>query len=52
MRISRFNEPIRKETKRIEIMMNSITKNIEVFKVQIENVHRDVSFETELRKVE
>ena len=29
-------------------MMNSTTKDIEVFKVQIENVHRDVAFETEL----
>ena len=45
-------KPIRKETKHIEMMMNSTTKNIEVFKVQIENVHRDVSFETELCKVE
>ena len=34
------------------MMMNSTTKNIEVFKVQIENVHRDVSFETKLCKVE
>ena len=44
--------PIRKETKHIEMMMNSTTKNVEVFKVQIENVHRDVSFEVELCKVE
>ena len=45
-------KPIRKETKHKEMMMNSTTKNIEVFKVQIENVHRDVSFDTELCKVE
>ena len=44
-------KPIRKETKHIEMMMNSATKNIEVFKVQIENVHRDVSFDAELCKV-
>ena len=44
--------PIRKETKHIEMMMNSTNKSIEVFKVQIENVHLDVSFETELCKVE
>ena len=43
---------IRKETKHMEMMMNSTTKNIEVFKVQIENVHRDVSFEAELCTVE
>ena len=42
----------RKETKQIEMMMNSTAKNIEVFKVQIENDHRDVSFETEFCKVE
>ena len=34
------------------MMMNSTTKNIEVFWVQIENVHRAVSLETELCKVE
>ena len=45
-------KPIRKETKHIEMMMNSTTKNIEVFKLQIENVHRDVSIETQLCKVE
>ena len=36
----------------MEMMMNSTTKNIEVFKVQSENVHRDVSFEAELCTVE
>ena len=41
-------KPTRKETEHIEMMMNSTTKDIEVFKVQIENVHRDVAFETEL----
>ena len=45
-------KPTRKETKHIEMMMNSTTKNIKIFKVQIEIVHRDVSFETELYKVE
>ena len=45
-------KPIRKETKHIEMMMNSTTKNIEVLEVQIENIHRDISFETELCKVE
>ena len=34
-------KPTRKETKHIEMMMNSTTKDTEVFKVQIENVHRD-----------
>ena len=34
------------------MMMNSTTKNIEVVEVQIENVHRDVSIEAELCKVE
>ena len=34
------------------MMMNSTTKDIEVFKVQIENVHRDVAYETELCKAE
>ena len=45
-------KPIGKDTKHIEMMMNSTTKNIEVFKVQMENVHRDVLFEAELCKVE
>ena len=47
-----MKKPIRKETRHIEMMMDPTTKNIEVFKVQFENVHRDVSFETELCKVE
>ena len=34
------------------MMMNSTTENKEVLKVQIENVHRDVSFETKFCKVE
>ena len=34
------------------MMMNSTTKNIDVFKVQIESVYREVSFEVELCKVE
>ena len=34
------------------MMMNPSTKNIEVFKIQIENIYRDVSFEVELCKVE
>ena len=34
------------------MMMNSTTKSIEVFNVQIENVHHDVSFEIKLCKVE
>ena len=33
------------QSEKIEIMINSIAKNINVFKVQIENIHRDVSFE-------
>ena len=45
-------KPTRKETKHIEMMMNSTTKNIKIFEVQIEIVHRDVPFETELYKVE
>ena len=44
--------PIRKEIKHIEMMMYSTTENKEVLKVQIENVHRDVSFETKFCKVE
>ena len=47
-----MKKPIRKETKHKEKMMNSTAKNIKAFKVQTENVHRDVSFETELCKVE
>lgn len=43
---------IRKETKTIEMMMNSTTKKIEVFKVKIENIKKNVAFETELCKVE
>ena len=43
---------IRTDTNHIEMMMNSTAKNIEVFKVQIENIHRDVSFKAELCKVE
>ena len=34
------------------MMMNSTTNNIQVFKVQIENNHRDVLFEPESHKVE
>ena len=34
------------------MIMNSTTKDIEVFKVQIENVHRDVAYEIELCKAE
>ena len=45
-------KPIIKEAKHIKKMMNSTTKNIEVFKVQIENFHGDISIEAELYKVE
>ena len=47
-----IKKTIRKETKHIERVMNSTTKNTEVFKVQIKNIHGEVSFEAELYKVE
>ena len=44
--------PFRKKTKQIEIMMNSTTRNIEIYKATIENLSRTFAMEVELSKVE
>ena len=44
--------PVRKETKRIEMMMNSTTRNIEIYKATIESLSRTFTMEVELSKVE
>ena len=44
--------PVKKETKRIEMMMNSTTRNIEIYKATIENLSRTFTMEVEFSKVE
>ena len=44
--------PISKETKRIEIMMNSTTRNIEIYKGTTESLSRTFAMEIEFSKVE
>ena len=44
--------PIRKETKRIEMMMHSTTQKIDVFEIEINDVSGDFQFKAEVSKVE
>ena len=44
--------PVRKETKWIEMMMNSATRNIEIYKATIQSLSRTFTMEVELSKVE
>ena len=44
--------PVRKQTKRIEMMMNSATRTIEIYEATVENLARTFSIEVELSKVE
>ena len=44
--------PVRNETKRIEMMMSSTTRNIEIYKATIESLSRTFTMEVELSKVE
>ena len=44
--------PVRKETKRIEMMMDSTTRNIEIYKETIESLSRTFTMEVEFSKVE
>ena len=44
--------PIRRETKRTEMMMHSRTRKIDVFEVDINEVRRDFQFKAEVSKVE
>ena len=44
--------PISKETKQIEIMMNSTTRNIEIYKGTTESLSRTFAMEVEFSKVE
>ena len=44
--------PVRKETKRIEMMMKSTARNIEICKATIESLSRTLTMKVELSKVE
>ena len=44
--------PIRRETKLIEMMMHSTTRNIDVFEIEINDVSGDFQFKAEVSKVE
>ena len=44
--------PIRKETKRIEMMMHSTTRKIDVIEIEINDVSGDFKFKVEVSKVE
>ena len=44
-------QPVRKETKRIE-MMHSVIKIIDVFEVKIKNLSESFQFKSEVSKVE
>ena len=43
---------VRKETKRIEVMMYSTSRNTEIYKATVENLWRTFTMEVELSKVE
>ena len=44
--------PIRRETKRIEMMINSTTRKIDVFEIEINDVSENFQFKAEVSKVE
>ena len=45
-------QPVRKETKQIEMMMHSKTRKIDVFEVEIKDVSGTFQFKSEISKVE
>ena len=44
-------EPSRRETKTVDMMLKSITRNIEIFELKIENLEGSFGFEIEASKV-
>ena len=46
------NKPVRTETKTIQTLMNSSSKKIPIYSVQISDTKHQLSFQTELHKLE
>ena len=44
--------PVRQETKLIEMMMSSVTRNIEIYEATIESLSKTFTMEVEFSKVE
>ena len=45
-------EPVRKETKRIEMMMHPIVRKADVFEIKIEDLNGSFQFKSEVSKIE